>query len=303
MRNPIPTLAIVNPFAGRGRAAKRWPKIRGQFPGQIDEYSTTGAGDAERRAHAAIGEGFKFIISVGGDGTLHEVVNGILSGGGYGIVLGVVSLGTANDFVEGVVLTGEGHVADRPWRRELIIDVGVVDAGGRKRYFCNALGIGLPARVALRSSRIRVLKGRSSYLAALLGSIAFDMSLSRLKWRVDDQPPSEDLTLAVCIASGPRQGSFVLAADAKMTDGMLDVLRVGPMGGRKLLSYLPRILLGRIPKNDPLVSVFRCLMIEIESIDAPVVLHLDGEMFASPEDECLRLKVNIQPACLRVFVY
>ncbi|MCA9184235.1 MAG: diacylglycerol kinase family protein [Pirellulaceae bacterium] len=296
-------VVIINPSAGRGRAGQRWSSIAAQVAPDANVCITESAGDAERAAREAAGQGCERVIVVGGDGTIHEAINGILSVEDSHTALGVVPLGSGDDFAHGIILSGVGHPAPAPWRRAVTIDVGRVVAGGRSRYFCNVLGIGFSAAIARHAQRHRWLRGRPRYAMALALAMFKDFHHAPVSVSYDGGPLQETKTLLLSVSLGPREGTFVLAPNARADDGQFDVLHAGALSRWQVARYLPRIFRGDIPTEDARIEARQCHTAKVISGNRPLVAHADGEIIVGPEANCREIAVSLIPARLSVLLH
>ena len=179
-----PVQLFVNLTAGRGRAGKRLPRIEellGAAGVVLEKHLSNDVGDLEQQVQAAVDGGADRIIVAGGDGSVHEAVNGIMAGAGTAR-LGVIPTGTGNDFAKAsdipldwehaTRLLGDRIVADATWRR---IDVGRMN----ERYFVNGVGIGLDARVTKVARSYRWPIGELVYLVAIFRAMAEGIAIAR----------------------------------------------------------------------------------------------------------------------------
>ncbi len=300
MNRLMRVLAIVNPSANKSRARNAWSSMASRLPGDLSTHIAKNAQDVQEQAMRGANEGFDVVVAAGGDGTIHHVVNGLMRSDRRDVTLGVVPLGTANDFAAGLKLSGECAAANPPWQSEITIDIGMVDSSERRRFFCNGFGAGLSAEIASRARRISRLRGRWLYAAALLQSVVFDVRWPAVSWQADDKLPRTVPMLSITAANGPRQGSFVLSPDAKFADGQFDVMLVGHLSRLGVIRYLPRLFAGKPPEDDPVIRQMRCQVFEITDSAEPLIVQLDGEMFADTADDCRHLSVRLIPARLRV---
>src|SRR5262245_17545410 len=158
---PLPLCVIFNPAAGRRRARRRLDALRGEWRGRAAFWPSEQPGHAEELARRAAAEGFATVAAAGGDGTVHEVANGLLRSGRSDVCFAVVPLGSANDYAYSLECDG----VTTPRR----LDVGAVrtEAGVERFFVCN-LGIGFSGAVTVESRRIGHLQGKLLYgLAAL----------------------------------------------------------------------------------------------------------------------------------------
>ncbi|MCD4829994.1 MAG: diacylglycerol kinase family lipid kinase [Candidatus Cloacimonetes bacterium] len=270
-------LFIVNPVAGRGRAAHELPRIEHllrsyKLPAKI--LLTRNSGHATAIAGERMLQGFEKICVVGGDGTLHEVVNGVMdSGRARRARLAILPLGGGNDFARGL-----GIPRDWPQALNLILqgDVRTVDVGRiEDTWFINALGIGLDARVAWHAQRIARLNGLPRYLAAALKALAerprfaFDVKL-------DDQLFRGRFLLATVGMSRYCGGGFQLTPDARPDDGLFDLCFVDAMPLLKTLFLLPLAIRGRHTGRKE-VRIMRSARVEVRSRQ-PLPVYMDGEI-------------------------
>jgi len=264
--------------------------------GEVDLALTAGPGDATRLAREAAA-GTPRVIAVGGDGTVHEVANGLLTRGAGAVPsLGVVPVGTGNDFAK---MTGTARLAPGAAVRALAtgstrrFDVGQVWG----EYFVNSIGVGLDADVARRVNQYKHWPGAAGYVVAALQAIIHRQAL-RLQVEVDTERWSAPTTVLE-IGIGPCAGGvFYLVPDARPDDGLLDVCAVGPFGLRFLLTRAPLVLRGRHTKLSE-VRMARGARVRVTSADGPLTAHLDGELRSPGADT---LEATLHPAALPVLV-
>ncbi len=301
--------AIVNPAASGGRAGRAARKLlahlesRGVSP-RI--RCTEAPGHASALARAAVEDGVERLIVVGGDGTLHEVAQGLV-GAGPGRIPPVAlhPVGTGNDFfrmigpragVRGVVATLlEGRVER--------FDVGRVRWEGGERVFVNLLGTGIDVDILRRRSRFGRLPGLLQYLAALVSAMA---SFRPRELAIDLDPDSDGAwslrgpTTIAAITVGPSiGGGFRINPAARASDGRLDLCHVGALGWMSFATLLPRVIRGRHGES-PLVATgqLRRAVVRRPNGD-PFHFQVDGEQVAEPVRE---LRVEVVPAALPIMV-
>lgn len=240
------------------------------------------------RASGAHGE----VIAAGGDGTVHEVVNGLMRGGARA-ALGVIPLGSGDDFAK--LLAGD-LVARLAGKGTRLFDVGRIAAGGEVRYFANGMDIGFGAHGAANVQRVpRALTGFGAYLGALALTM-LDYPRLRVRLQYDDEPALEAHTAMTAAMNGTTfGGSFRVCPQAKPDDGLLDLLIVDAIGRASILHLVPKILRGA-HEGDPQVALRRARRLRIEA-EAPLLAEADGEIaFRSAR----RLEVDVLPRALRV---
>jgi diacylglycerol kinase family enzyme len=285
------TCVIYNPAAGRGRAARL---IEGRSRDELELRPTSRAGEAEESALRAAKEGFVRVIATGGDGTVHEVANGLLRSGEPDVILSVWPFGSANDYAHALGIT-----TDRAQPIEVQrVDVGRITGGGRERYFVNGLGVGFNGAVTAEARRIRWLRGVPLYSLAVFRSLVrhFDKPITAV--RLDDATRQAP-TLALTLNLGRREGGFPITPAADLSDGLFDYMHAGPVSRWELLRHFPNLIRGTLPADHPRMWMGRCRRLELES-EAPLRIHLDGEFFCTPENNVRSVSVELLPRRLRV---
>jgi diacylglycerol kinase (ATP) len=225
------TCVIFNPTAGRGRARHRLESLRRFLGGKADFRPTRYPRHGEELARQAAIEGFPRVAAAGGDGTVHDVANGLLRSGRSDVTLVVYPIGSANDYAHSLGLGPEW------WRNSHLettvrrLDVGrAMRADGRDQYFVNGLGLGFNGAVTLESRRVLGLQGVPLYTVALLRALYYHYNYPSMTLEVDGQTWRTP-TLALTLALGRREGNFVLAPDAKLDDGLFDYVHAGRFPG------------------------------------------------------------------------
>jgi diacylglycerol kinase family enzyme len=296
----LSTCVIYNPTAGRGKANERLDVARRRFGPDVVYRPTDGPWHAAELACKAAAEGFTRVVAAGGDGTVHEVANGLLTAGRHDVVLSIWPLGSMNDLAYSLGLSRwwvEG--GGRPLET-LTADVGVVRAAGRERFFVNGCGVGFNGLVARESRSIRSLRGRPLYVLAFLKTMVRHYATPTLTVRLDSvvrDGPSLSLSLNL----GQREGGFPVTPDARLDDGAFDVLHVGAVRRWELVRYLPGLLSGRLPSDHPRLTRARCGRATVRAA-AALCVHTDGELFAVPREDVQELEVELLPGRLRVEV-
>lgn len=287
---------IFNPHAGRGRAAGRLERLRTRWGDRLAFWPTGHAGHASELAFKAASSGFNVVVAAGGDGTVHEVANGLLRAGRPEVALGLLPIGSANDYAHSLGL--DGHIP--PTGTERWVDVGKVhDETGRLAYFVCCLGLGFNGKVTLEARGIKRLQGLALYGLATVRALWYHYACPTLSVGIDDQQVRTVPTLMMSIMLGKREGGFMMAPHAELDDGQFDYLLTGALSRLEVLRYLPRVALAGPPKNDPKVWLGRARRFTIHA-PAPLIVHIDGEFFARPEDNVRALEVQLLPRALRV---
>lgn len=290
---------FLNPAAGRGRAARREPRVREileRCSRPVEVHRSAGAGDLEEQVRQTAAGGGTSIVVIGGDGTIHEATNGIMYGGGEAS-LGIIPSGTGNDFAKasGVPLDWEQAArelaerlgSNRTYRR---VDVGVMN----DRYFANGAGIGFDARVNEFAHSYRWPIGDLVYLFAIFRGMVEGIATPRMHIQSDDFEWDGPITLAN-VASGPWVGGmFHIAPGADNSDGIFDLIIAAPVTRRRILSLLPVLMRGQHFNEKEITHVpLKDVVVEA---DAPVSSHLDGEI-QPPQS---RFEISLLPGALRL---
>jgi diacylglycerol kinase family enzyme len=291
-----PDLCVIfNPRAGRQRAARRLEELRRSWGTHADFRPTSAPGDGEVLAERAAREGFRIVAAAGGDGTVHEVANGLLRAAQPDVRFAVVPIGSANDYAHSLEFEANGQPS-----AVRAVDVGVVrDPAGRSRYFVCCLGLGLNGAVTLESRQIKRLQGLALYGLATLRALWYRYATPRMTFQMDGQEPWEAPTLMLSVMLGRREGGFVMAPQARLDDGLFDYLHAGALSRWEVVRFLPRVAVAGPPTNHPKVRLGQCSRLSLRS-EAPLTVHIDGEFFARPEDNIRELDIRILPRSLQV---
>jgi YegS/Rv2252/BmrU family lipid kinase len=300
---PMPaTCVIYNPAAGRGKAEKWLKDIRSAPGGGVELRPTARAGHAVELAREASEQGFAKVVAAGGDGTVHEVANGILQSGRRDTVFSVWPLGSANDYAYtlGMQAWWERR-AERLPTETLAADVGRVVGGGREVFFVNAFGVGFNGMVGVEARTIRRLRGLPLYALAFLRAMVKHFATPRMRLRFGETE-YDGPTLALTVNLAQREGGFPLTPAANLTDGLFDFMHATRLRRWHLVRYLPAMATGTLPRNHPLIRLGQARRIEVTS-EVPLCAHADGEFFCVPADGVKELTVEMRPGRLRVEVF
>ena len=276
---PVPL--FINPAAGRGRAGRRLPtieKLLNDGGVEVDVRQSAAMGDIEQQVQTAIEEGASRIIIAGGDGSVHEAVNGIMKAEGSA-AFGVVPTGTGNDFAKaaGIPLDWESATCLLADRLASNSTIRRIDAGRMNdRFFANGAGIGFDAKVSRIARDLRWPIGDLVYLVAVFQAMADGIITPHMSISADDFSWNGPLTLAN-ISNGPWVGGmFHIAPMADNADGSFDLVIAAPVSGIQILGLLPKLIRGRHLDDTKITHAsVRSLSI---SAAAPVPSHLDGEV-------------------------
>jgi diacylglycerol kinase family enzyme len=286
---------IFNPAAGKRRAQRRLDALRQTWRDHVVFQPTEHSGHAIELARQAALDGFRVVAAAGGDGTAHEVANGLMRAGRSDVRFGLVPIGSANDYAYSVA--SEVNKDDTAAR---FVDVGRVRSpDGREQFFLCCLGLGLNGAVTLESRRIRRLQGMLLYGLATLRALRKHYGCPVMQITLDDEPVWQTPTLLFSTLLGKREGGFVLAPQARLDDGWFDFVHAACLSRLQVLGFLPRLALFGPPTAHPQVRQGRCRRVHLAS-EAPLNVHLDGEFFCTAEENIRELDIELLPRALRV---
>ena len=301
----LPAKVIVNPVAGASSTRRKWPiisRLLERIGLPFDFEYTEGVGHAIELARLAASNGYRYLVAVGGDGTVNEVANGILnSTNPTTTALGIVSTGTGSDFIRSVGISRDYAAACSTLTssRRLSIDVGVVSYQRQgqtlERFFINAAGVGFDAAVCKETERFpKYFGGTVPYIAGLVRTL-FIYKNKPVAIRVGDEVENYRV-LNVAVANGGYLGGGMhIAPDAELCDNLLDLAIVGDMGKLEVLKELPTVYKGT-HVNHPKVTMKKGTDITIESPE-PVLVYADGELLG----EC-PASFRVVPGALSIVV-
>jgi diacylglycerol kinase (ATP) len=288
---------IFNPQAGRRRARKRLSRFLQTWQNRVEFWPTEFAGHGTELGRRAGDAGFSIVAAAGGDGTAHDVANGLLASDRQESTFAVVPIGSANDYAFSLRQQfGPSQLDDEV---SALVDVGTVRAAqGQERYFIEAIGLGLNGQVTLESRKIHRLQGPFLYgLAAWRAVSRYPIANMSVQW--DEHAPTDSRTMLLSVLLGAREGNFKLAPAAKLDDGLFDYVHARVLGRWEVARILPRLYFHGPPEGHPQITAGKCKVGKIHS-DTALTIHVDGEMFCTPEDAVQDVEVRIIPGRLRV---
>lgn len=287
---------IINPVAGRGVAGRLQERVLRaveQAGARPRPLVTEGPWHAARLAQEAAAGTDGAVAVVGGDGTVHEVVNGLLQlPDSARAPLAVIPVGSGNDFVK---MTGTPMDIEAAARRAVQGTDRRVDAGrANDRYFANGVGMGFDGQVAYESQRIHNLRGVPLYLLAVFRALrTFPCPVMEI--HIDDQLIHGETLLCAVDNGRCLGGGFWLTPEAAIDDGLLDVCHARGLGRLQILRLLPEVMRGTHVDKEP-VTMARGRRVHIRS-EIAVPAQADGELFHEPVRE---LVVEVLPDALLV---
>jgi diacylglycerol kinase (ATP) len=304
-----PIVFIVNPNAAMGAVGRRWPSIKAlseERLGSIRTLITSGPGDATEFARREAMKGACLIVCVGGDGTLNEIVNGLMNHQGPvrdDVAVGFIPFGTGCDFRRTLCIPRDPVGALELLARGPAepIDLGrltYLDHEGRTsvRYFHNVTSFGLGGEVDERVNRSgRRMGGFFSFLkSTMISLLLYDKK--RIHLKIDGKFEETVVTWNVAVANGKYHGGgMCIAPDASAQDGVFGVTIVGDLSLFEILYHLPKLYTGRIG------AVKKVRILEGKKVEAfseqKVLLDVDGE-----QPGMLPVTIDMVPGALRFIV-
>lgn len=313
-----PVLVIYNPAAGRGRVLQYWPRVAKALRDAgvlFEAVATKGPSDAVRLAEEGTKQ-YSAIVGVGGDGTIHEIVNGLMraSQERETLPLGVIPLGNGDDFAK--IIPPETKIGSKQFgweeavqkiagRNTRLFDVGRIRGGLLRpemaegpQYFMNGMDIGFGAQTMYNLKRIpKFLTGLSAYLTSVVMTL-INYKIPKLRLEMDGFPPFEQETTLTAIMNGRCFGrGFWVCPEASADDGLFDVLVGEAVGRLNIIRLVPSLMKGE-HLHERVLKIYRTKRIVIESVE-PLTVEVDGEI---PYAEAKRLEIELLPGILRVFV-
>ena len=285
---------ILNPAAGHGYGARVEPKLRQGLEAERIDYEmvwTDGPWHAAELAERACADGCEMIIAAGGDGTVNEIINGLMKApqGTGRRRLGIIPAGSGSDFATGIGLPTDlqeacGQIASG---QTMTVDIGRVTVPGQEpRYFGNVVGIGFDGAVLVETLKMKRLRGLALYLPAVLKTIFMNFKAPQMTIEYDGVK-IEQPTMLVSIANGFREGGgFLIAPDAKPDDGLFDVVIADEVSQLTMLGLIPHFLRGSHVDLDP-ISIVQAKQVTVSSPDG-LIAHVDGEVLclSAPSIRC-----------------
>ena len=311
------TIFIINPKAGTGKNLDKRKdeitKMAAELGVEVGFYITKAVGDAEKFARLVCEETKATnpdeelrLVACGGDGTVNEVLNGIM---GYeNAVLGVVPIGTGNDFVRNFpenadFLDISAQLQGYTMKSDVIKYSGVIDGKEQTRYCINMFNIGFDCNVADLTQTLKtypLLSGSVAYLAAIVGMLVKKKG-ANLKVELDGEVVENGPLLLTAVANGGFCGGGVNSAPtASINDGMMDVNVIYDITRTKFLKKFPHYSKGthmELPDIDDFLLFRQCKEAVITPLDGSMRLCVDGEIVDAGE-----VKMEMMPLAVNVLV-
>jgi YegS/Rv2252/BmrU family lipid kinase len=294
----LKVLVVLNPYAGRGRSLKlknwleRLLKDAGIGAGWFVSEHTRHVFETLPRMDLSP---YDAVISVGGDGTLFEVVNGLM-GNKTRLPVSVIPSGTGNSFVKDLTPSGftmRDHIKLLKNGNSVKVDLGKVTTPSGSYYFVNMVGFGFTTDVTLSGMKMRFL-GDLAYTAAVLKEL-YRLRTYRLKMHLNGKMEEmNNVFVAVC-NSRYAGGKFLMAPDAAISDGLFEILMVNDAGRLDLIRAFPAIFKGT-HLSHPKVRYLKASEVYFETKNEPKQLAPDGEISGK-----LPVKIEVVPRAMEFF--
>ncbi len=288
---------IFNAQARGGRIRAQRRRLKAAFGAKLPNHLwVETSSEKEGMEVAAAADSGDLVVAVGGDGSVHTVVEGLWRSD-FRATMGIIPLGTGNDFAFGIgiPMVLEEAVALLGRRASSRVDVGVAALDGGPEFpFANALGVGFDAASSLLSKRRKFLPGVLRYLVSTLETLATwqapmaHLTGEGLTW-------SEPLMFATIGNASRSGGGFYITPAADPADGFLDVCAVRELPAWRAATLIPKVMAG---KHADFPEVQMALGTEFSiQVDHPVPVHADGEIVSLA---CRHVRVVVRPDCLGV---
>jgi diacylglycerol kinase (ATP) len=287
-------LFIVNPVAGRGNTLKIIPEIeklmdKHSLPYKVEVTEAPGHATDIAKEYIKGGKNLR-IYAVGGDGTLNEVLQGVV---GSDACLGIIPAGTGNDFIKSFCA-----IRDPLKLLPFLVHADAVPVDVCKmneRYFLNIASAGFDADVVASTQRLKrlpLMKGKIAYIGGILLSLIRKKNI-QATFVLDDEAIAMKSLLLAAFANGRFYGGGMSPApDARPDDGFLDICLIEGMNRLKILMFFPRLIKGTHTKMRE-VTIRRCRSLTMES-PQPVHVNADGELSQST-----RVEIHLIPKGLK----
>jgi len=301
-----PIRVILNPAAGHGNGARLLPTIEAALTKHGLDYElvcTSHPGHAVELTTQAIRDGVEMIVAAGGDGTLNEVVNGLMHSrltGGHLPTLGVLCAGRGNDFAGSVGIPEDIDQACKLLKvgQSRLLDVGRFTGGiyPEGHYFINCIGVGFDAVATIEVAKLPRWGGFLSFLIAILKTI-FLYNHAPLATIEYGGEILKQRSLMISIMNGRRLGAgFIMAPDSKPDDGLLDLCIAEQMSPFQIIRLVPHFMHGT-QASQKNIKTGKASLINIEALDGPLPAQTDGEIIST---EGRSLKVELLSRQIKV---
>jgi diacylglycerol kinase (ATP) len=297
---------ILNPTAGNGNGLNAIPEIEkllNQHNLSFDLVRTERVGHGIDLTRQAVKDGCKAIIAAGGDGTVNEVINGLVQCQLEGLTippLAVLAVGRGNDFAGsmGIPTDLEGGIQALIDDHRRTIDIGKVTGGifPQGRYFGNCVGIGFDAITTIEVHKLPRWGGFLGFLVAVLKTV-FLYNKAPMATIVYDEKSLTQRSLMISIMNGRRLGgNFLLAPNSEPDDGLFDLCIAEQMSSLAVIRMIPHFIRGD-QATQPTIKTGQAAHITITGVDGPLPAQTDGEIICV---DGTRLEVEVLPRQLEI---
>jgi len=299
-------LIIYNPTAGKGKAAERIPETEALLKARNIDYElriTQRVWHAAELAEAAGRAGFGVVVAAGGDGTVNEVVNGLMLASERGErlpALGVFSVGRGNDFAYGadVPVELEGCVAVLAEGSSRPLDVGRISGGDYPdgRFFANGVGVGFDTIVGLEAAKLKRVHGFMAYVVGAARTFILYPKAPEVRVEHDGGAIAQ-ASHQISIMNGKRMGgTFFMAPHSDNHDGLFDFCMAGKLTRGEMVDLILRYIKGT-QAGHPKIRTGRSSRFSISSPNGGLVVHADGETICVDGKailvECLPSRIRV----------
>jgi len=289
-------LVIVNPRSAGGATYENWAAIASDLRTHFGPFKvefTKGPGDGTKIAKTNAEAGVPFIIACGGDGTIHEVANGILQSD-KDAELGILPSGTGGDFRRSLEIPDDPREAASSLKKgkTRTIDVGKITYQNFKdktesRFFLNITSFGLAAAIiervktstSLEWMPLDAVRGKASYALSMLQELV-ELETTKFRVKIDDLPERKLTTVNFCVANARYfGGGMMIAPKARLSDGFFDVINIGDIKTAKVILNAPTLYFGK-HLSLPEVKTKLARRVEAHPLDPfdNINIEIDGEL-------------------------
>lgn len=297
---------ILNPTSGNGNGLKALPQIEELLKKQSLSYELV---QTERPGHGieitrqAVMDGCELIVAAGGDGTVNEVINGLMQCKQEGLpipALGVLSVGRGNDFAGSMGIPTDLEVGIRALAggERRTIDIGRVTGGiyPQGRYFGNCVGVGFDAITTIEVHKLPRWGGFLAFLVAVLKTV-FLYNKAPLATTIYDEHTLTQRSLLISIMNGRRLGGgFYMAPASEPDDGLFDLCIAEQMSPFQVIKMIPHFTRGD-QATQPAIKTGQAAHITITAVDGPLPAQTDGEIICVDGS---RLEIEVLPRQLEI---
>lgn len=270
-------LIVANPRSGRNQGlfvARQAVAVLEQGGWSVTVLPTTAPGQAATLARQGARDGYEIVFACGGDGTLSQVINGLLD---TGVPTGLLPAGTGNDFARMVGVSRDPVLAARQALQGAPGRVDLFSVNDGAAWAVNIMGIGFDAAVAARMNRrVRLTGGAFAYVTAVLQELATHRA-GEIELEIDGATWHGRALLVALANAVSYGGGMKIAPQASVTDGLMDVILVGEISKPAFLRAFPRVFRGT-HLTHPAITAWQAKRVTVRSA-APQPVLLDGDLY------------------------